>query len=135
MGSNGHRTEEGTPLKLLHWHVGEWYFRCRRFPSYASSETIRYCDKGVLHELERERRGVWRFVLRHPDVDAQRVRDALEWLDAQWDSHVGAVVGRNDSGANMFWPLEPMVPREILEAHLPGDEVIRNGNGRRRTTA
>jgi hypothetical protein len=41
------------------------------------------------------------------------VKVGLEWLDQQWTIHVSGRIG------------EPMVPDEILEAHLPGDEALR----------
>jgi hypothetical protein len=99
---------EGFSLQTLYWHLAEWYLRSEVFPQWPKKYSVQRGRETI------EVRPPVRMVLRrHKDVRPARVKLALDWLDAEWTSSVQPRVG------------EPMVPDEIMQAHLPGDDVIR----------
>lgn len=105
-----------------YWHVSEWYFRAGRFPVYQPARTVRYRSHGTLYEDVRrpspeQHQVKLRFDRR---VLVSEVKAGVDWLDRTWDEHRGETVGRG-----MLWPDVPMVPDELLQAFLPGDEVLR----------
>lgn len=99
---------QGFSLQTLYWHLAEWYLRSEVFPQWPKRYTVQRGRETV------EVRPPVRMVLRrHKDVRPERVKLALDWLDAEWTARVEPRLG------------EPFVPDEITQAHLPGDEVLK----------
>lgn len=99
----------GFPLQTLWWHLAEWYLNVERFQQWPKKYKVTRRG-GEVVEIQPPYRLV---VRRHKDVKVERVKLALDWLDSEWSASVQPRLG------------EPMVPDEILAAHLPGDDVIR----------